>query len=539
MGDRFERSPFVLHQGTRKTLWKLTPGRIRGLLAAAGILVSVAVLAGSTLAVMPSAAMAQDQTVLTSDAALNSVACPAAGACVAVGSYQAMGGEPLGLLLSQTAGVWNTSVQAKMPAGSNAYPDVNLASVSCAAAGSCAAVGNYSDSGYYQQGLLMNYRKGVWRTGVRVPPPAGAAADPQVTLTAVSCAAVGYCTAVGSYTNTAGNAVAFAISESGWVWGAAQTLGLPAGTGAGASSSLAAVSCTAIGDCTAVGWYTDSSGAVQGLLATQNSGQWAGGVEAVLPTAPATQPNVTLSSVACSAPGTCAVVGDFDDANSDQEGLLLSQNDGGWTIGVQAPLPGNALGTQAATLNSVACTGPGYCTAVGQYTDSSATFQGLVITESDGSWQTGVEAVLPAAAASNQVVTLDSVSCVAYETCVVAGNYFGAHPTGLVLSEVSGRWKLPLTVLLPAGAGSDPYAALNSVSCVAGTYCSVVGTYVDTAGNGQGTLLDGNGIYWPQALQAQLPGGLTTALKRHQPQRRQTIARSVKAGRRARPHKNS
>ena len=226
------------------------------------------------------------------------------------------------------------------------------------------------------------------------------------------------------------------------------------------------------------------------------------------------------------------MVGEYSDANSSQQGLLLSQNDGGWTVGVQAPLPSNALDTQATTLNSVACTGAGYCTAVGQYTDSNSTFQGVVFTENDGSWQPGVEAVLPPAAASNQDVTLDSVSCVAYETCVVAGNYYGAHPTGLVLSEISGRWKLPLIVRLPAGAGSNPYAAMDSVSCVAGAYCSVAGNYVDNAGNGQGTLLDGNGIYWPQALEAQLPGGLTTALKLHQPVRLQTTKHRAKAKRR-------
>jgi hypothetical protein len=507
------------------------PGRIRGWLIAALIPTAVAVVAGSVVALMSGTAQAQTQTLLTSDAALSSVACPAAGACVAVGSYQAVGGEPVGLLLAQTAGVWNKSVAAKPPGGANSYPDVNLASVSCGSSGNCAAVGNYVDGSYNQQGLLINYRTGVWRTGVRVVLPAGAAANPQVTLNAVSCAAAGYCTAVGSYTGTAGNPVAFAISEGDWVWGAVQALGLPAGTGATESSSLAAVSCTAIGDCTAVGWYTDSSGAIEGLLATQNSGQWAGGIEALLPTAPAAQPNVTLSSVACSAPGTCAVVGDYDDANSSQQGLLLSQNGGGWTMGVEAPLPGNALGTQAATLNSVACTGAGYCTAVGQYTDSNATFQGMVITENDGSWQQGVKAVLPATAASNQDVTLDSVSCVAYETCVVAGNYFSAHPAGLVLSEISGRWKLPLTVRLPAGAGSNPYAALNSVACVAGTYCSVAGTYVDNTGNGQGTLLDGNGIYWPQALKAPLPGGLSTALKRHHPSASAHHRTRTKAGR--------
>jgi hypothetical protein len=125
------------------------------------------------------------------------------------------------------------------------------------------------------------------------------------------------------------------------------------------------------------------------------------------------------------------------------------------------------------------------------------------------------------------------VSCVAYETCVVAGNYFSSHPSGLVLSEISGRWKLPLTVRLPAGTGSNPYAALNSVSCVAGTYCSVGGTYVDNAGDGQGTLLDGNGIYWPQALKAPLPGGLTTALRRHHSlrrRRRTTVGTACRGG---------
>jgi len=429
----------------------------------------VLTLGGALLATTPDSALAQIPTVLTSDATVNSVACPAAGACVAVGSYQAVGGEPAGLLLTQTAGVWSQSIAAELPAGSNTNPEVNLASASCATVGNCAAVGNYVDSGYLQQGVLLNFRKGVWRPGVRVIPPAGAGSNPEFTLNAVSCAAAGDCTAVGSYTNSVGNPVAFAVSEINWSWGAVQSLPLPAGAG---SSSAAAVSCAAIGGCTAVGWYSDSSGAIQGLLATETGGGWGSSFEAALPAAAAVQPNVTL--------------------------------------------------------NSVACTGAGYCTAVGQYTDSNRTFQGVVLTENAGSWQTGVEAVLPAAAASNQDVTLDSVACVAYETCVIAGDYFSSAPTGLILSETSGRWKPALKVRLPAGAGSNPYAALNSVACAPGMYCSVGGDYVDNGGNGQGVLLDGNGLYWPEGLEGPLPGGLTTALKRHQQVRRHepAVARS-------------
>jgi hypothetical protein len=493
-------------------------------------LLAVALVAGVTLSAatlaMPVAAPAQSQTVLTSDAGLTSVACPATGACVAVGSYEAVGGEPSGLMLAQSAGSWVGSVAATLPAGASSYPDVNLASVACGSAGNCAAVGSYVDSGYLQQGLLINYRRGVWRPAVRVVPPAGAAVNPQVTLNAVSCPAAGDCTAVGSYASTTGDPVAFAISEINWVWGAVQTSVPPAGAAATGSSSLAAVSCTAIGDCTAVGWYTDSSGAIQGLLTTQSAGLWGGGIEAVLPTVSAVQPNVTLSAVACSAPGTCAVVGEYNDSASNQQGLLISQSGGVWGGGVEVTLPANALGTPAATLNSVACTGAGYCTAVGQYTDSAGTFQGLLLTENNGVWQQGVEAVLPAGASTNQDVTLDSVSCVAYQTCVVVGNYFSSHPTGLVLSELSGRWKPPLVVRLPAATGSNPYVVLGSVACVTGGYCSVAGSYVDNGGNGQGTLLDGNGLYWPQALRAPLPGALTTALKRHHPRPQQTAPRA-------------
>ena len=55
---------------------------------------------------------------------------------------------------------------------------MNLASVSCGSTGNCAAVGDYVDGSYRQQGLLINYRKGVWRQGVRVALPAGARDQP-------------------------------------------------------------------------------------------------------------------------------------------------------------------------------------------------------------------------------------------------------------------------------------------------------------------------------------------------------------------------
>ena len=51
------------------------------------------------------------------------------------------------------------------------------------------------------------------------------------------------------------------------------------------------------------------------------------------------------------------------------------------------------------------------------------------------------------------------------------------------------------------------------MACSAPEYCTDVGNYTDGAGNGQGLLMEGNGLYWPRAVEAALPGGLVTATR--------------------------
>jgi hypothetical protein len=64
---------------------------------------------------------------------------------------------------------------------------------------------------------------------------------------------------------------------------------------------------------------------------------------------------------------------------------------------VEASLPANA-GTSPsyATATSVSCASAGNCSAVGTYLDGSGLQQGLLLTESSGTWQQGLEAGLPA-----------------------------------------------------------------------------------------------------------------------------------------------
>jgi hypothetical protein len=91
------------------------------------------------------------------------------------------------------------------------------------------------------------------------------------------------------------------------------------------------------------------------------------------------------------------------DSSGAREGLLLTETAGKWRAGVEAHLPANAATqNQSAPLDSVSCASGRNCSAVGNYKDSSGTVRGLLLTETAGSWRTGVEAVLPANSCSSR-----------------------------------------------------------------------------------------------------------------------------------------
>ena len=138
----------------------------------------------------------------TPDVTLHSVSCPSAGNCSAVGHYWESfesNDNFDGLLLNDVSGTWQDSVAA-LPGGPGPYPDV--LSVSCSSAGNCSAVGSYTACSNVSftcsdQGLLLDEVSGTWQTGIEALLPAAAATIPAVSLTTVSCASAGNCSAVG------------------------------------------------------------------------------------------------------------------------------------------------------------------------------------------------------------------------------------------------------------------------------------------------------------------------------------------------------
>jgi hypothetical protein len=328
---------------------------------------------------LPANAGSPPQITLTS---VGLVSCASAGNCTAVGIYTDSSGNQQYLLLSETAGAWARGVEATLPANAGPNHDVGLKSLSCASAGNCTAVGNYVDSSGNTQGLLLSETAGVWATGVEATLPANASSEQDVNVTSVSCASAGNCTAVGNYSDSSYNPQGLLLRETAGAWATGVEATLPANANSTEYNQdvlIDSVSCASAGNCTAVGSYDDSSGNRQGLLLSETAGAWAPGVQATLPANAGSPTDVGLNSVSCVSAGNCTAVGSYDDGSYNQQGLLLSETVGAWATGVEATLPANAGPDPTVSLTSVSCASAGNCTAVGGYDDSSGNEQGLLI----------------------------------------------------------------------------------------------------------------------------------------------------------------
>jgi hypothetical protein len=417
--------------------------------------------------------------------AVESVSCPSPGDCTAVGEYTDTSGKSQGLLLTETAGKWAAGVEPVLPANAGAIaglPGSFVRFVSCASAGNCTAIGTYVDSSGNEEGLLLTETDGSWAPGVEAVLPANAAAFESLQWSSLSCASAGNCAAVGSYTSSSAplRFQALLLTETDGTWSA----GVDAAPDSPAAW-LSSVSCASSGNCTAVGAADDSSNVMQTLQLTETAGSWGPPVAATLP-AGNQNLGAELTSVSCGSAGTCTAVGLYDMSNvtpvnqSSEErgkGLLLTETAGSWEPAVEVPLPADAEGPDA--LNAaqppvVSCSSAGSCSAVASYFDSSFGLQGLLLSETAGSWAPGVE--------SRVGGFLNAVSCASPGNC-------GALVGGVLLGETGGSWGSEVETPVPVNGGAG---LLYSVSCASAESCTAVGQYGKLAGPQHGLLVGGS-----------------------------------------------
>ncbi|HLY87102.1 MAG TPA: hypothetical protein VKO84_11450 [Gaiellaceae bacterium] len=470
---------------------------IAGLLSL--VLTATAFAARSDVAQKAAAAPLPNGAVQKKGSSLYRVACPSAAVCVATGAYRTATGGHL-LAIARRGGKWTTQ---HAPGG------VVNASLACPAVGRCVGT---TVGGEQRTSVLIQMGR-TW-TASAVTLPADASSTPWPDLASISCGSPGNCAAVGAYEIPA-FAKPLVVTESNGAWLAGAEPQPPAEAATTSDRSIATpgnrlslVACPSAGNCTAVGTYTDKAAAPDEYpwVLEETAGHWASGVSARLPADAnprgnpergGTAPFFGFTGLSCPSAGNCTAVGGYWGNTDVERGLILTERSGKWSRGVRAPLPPHAVPNSEpnefnSPVTSVSCAAPTDCAAVGTYVlEVGGTPHGALLTERSGAWKASA-LVLPAGAQATGGVFLGSVACPSRGNCVAVGYYAGRGKThGLLVRERGGKWERAVNVALPANAAaaSNQHTFLPSVSCASASRCTVVGTYTNRSGVGQGLVV--------------------------------------------------
>jgi hypothetical protein len=397
-----------------------------------------------------------------------SVACTEPGACVAVGHYRTEGGSEAAMVVTETTGVWGTASELELPANAASDPQALLTSVVCPTAGSCVARGEYSNEAGDREAMVAEETDGVWGPARNVELPANAESNSRSSLAAVACSAAGSCVGIGEYRDgSTGTQEAMVVTETGGKWAQASQIALPANAGSKPESALDAVVCVAAEPCVVVGSYTDNAGGREALVAEEAGGVWGSASEIQAPSNAAADPEVGLvpTSIACAAAGSCVITAKYTDNSDDREAMVAAETDGAWGLAREIAPPANAAGNPEATLYP-ACTASGTCVLVGAYTDAEEDRETMVVDGAGGSWAPASEVVSPANAASNPDVILGEVQCPAVGSCVAFGEYTN-HAGASRDMEVTGI-TAPENTLAPIVSGTAGVGL--TLTCSQGTW---------------------------------------------------------------------
>jgi len=519
--------------------WVLRLGTALGLVGAT----VVVALSGSGAGAFPSSARWTPAEVsLPSNAAtgtggiLNGVSCPSAGDCTAVGSYTDNSSNGQGMAAVESGGIWAQASEIPAPSDADTPGETLPRGISCTSVGNCTAVGAYKDNGANFQALVADESAGTWSQAAKITAPSGAATNPEGVLWSITCSSSGNCSAGGDYHDGSGHVQAMAATETSGTWAQAVEVTAPTGAAANPVALLHGVSCTSAGNCTGTGQYTDGSGNVQAMAATETSGTWAQAVEVTAPTGAAANPEAYLASVSCSSAGNCTGTGRYTDGSGNVQAMAATETSGTWAQAVEVTAPTGAAANPVAFLSGVSCTSVGNCTAAGYYTDSSSNDVIMNAVESGGTWAQATEFAAPANAAGNPGAELEGISCASEASCTAVGDYVDNNsvlqPMATTLStsgpiEVFARGTNgDLYEYTDSSAGGRLWNAVDLTSVAAGgvgimgrpsafidTFDQLTHVYVRTAANHMVEYVDDNvgGHLW-NAYDLTFGGGGATAV---------------------------
>jgi hypothetical protein len=198
-------------------------------------------------------------------ASVNSVSCAAPGECSAGGFYEGGAGRVQGFVVGETNGVWGQAKRVPGLGALNIGGNAQVKSVSCAQPGDCGAGGLYSQVGPNQQGFVVSEKNGVWGRAEEIPGLAALRTGRFAGVLSLSCASPGDCAAGGFYEQASFTVQGFVVSDTHGVWRRAEEVPGLAALNMHGDATISSVSCAAPGECSAGGFYRDASGS-QGFV---------------------------------------------------------------------------------------------------------------------------------------------------------------------------------------------------------------------------------------------------------------------------------
>src|ERR1017187_2888406 len=178
----------------------------------------------------------------------------------------------------------------------------------------------------------------------------------------------------------------------------------------------------------------------------------------------ASRAETDLDAISCTSPNACTAVGESGPVNA---AVLLAEGWNGtkWTI---QPTPPSPPGSTSAAFDTISCTSPNACTAVGNsYTSIGINTTTSSLAERWNGTKWRIQPTPPSPPGST-TVALEGVSCTSHTACTAVGN----SESALLAERWNGtKWTIQPTPK-PVGATSS---SLEGVSCTSPTSCTADG----------------------------------------------------------------
>jgi hypothetical protein len=351
------------------------------------------------------------------------VSCTSAEACTTTGSYENSEGTSLTLAERWNGKSWSIQETPNHQAKTGTFFGNRLNGVSCNTVETCTAVGYYTPiEGNREASLAERWNGKSW--SIQETPNPKEVGKNGATLTGVACTSSSSCLAVGFYWNSAEVRYPFSELWNGKEW-SIQEMAKPGKSG----SWVAGVSCSSSEACTAVGGYTNEAGQAVTLAE-----RWSGKEWSIQTTANQAEAEGNwLEEVSCPTATFCTAV---DEYSKSKKILPLAESWNGKTWSLQSvQVPASATNSWlhgVSCISAEACTVVG-----GYFAEGSKGVVSLIETWNGSVWSTQTAPSPPwgASAASSQGPY--GVSCTAIEACMAVGNYTGEAGHELPFSEMN------------------------------------------------------------------------------------------------------